>query len=105
MRPDVVTDLAIAAGMWLGPYLLIGRFTWLQWKQGVRAALYFTLAGLLSFFFGHWSLLFILGHPLVGLLIHVAWCRAHGFDWLRFDPEAYQRSEKEWFDRMGRRES
>ena len=100
-----MTDLVIAVGMWVGPYLLIGRFTALQWKQGVRGVVYITVAGLLSLFFGHWSLLYIVGHPLVGLLVHVAWCRAHDFHWLRFDPEAYQRSEKEWLDRMRRRYS
>ena len=103
MRADVVIDLLIAAVIWGSMYMWIGRFTLLQWKQGVRGVVFLAVSALLSYFVGHWSLVFIIGHPLLGLLIHVLWCRSHGLHWVRFDPEAYRASEREWLDKLERR--
>ncbi|HAA76423.1 TPA: hypothetical protein DCE37_15015 [Candidatus Latescibacteria bacterium] len=51
----------------------------------------------LSYAFGHYSLVFIVLHPVSGLACHIAACRKHGIDWLTCEPrELYQAFHDAW---------
>ena len=77
-RSQVVLDLAIAFVLWLFGFTLFGRFVVPRWKIGGKFAFYLGVAAMLSYLIGHWSLVWIVGHPLVGIGGHVWWCSKHG---------------------------
>ncbi|NOY27189.1 MAG: hypothetical protein GXP62_15075 [Oligoflexia bacterium] len=66
-----------------------------------KSVIYLVLTGLaawLSPWLG-WAL--ALGHPLLGALIHVRWCRSHGIDPVRVEPrDQYVRATTLWVEKL-----
>ncbi|MEM9492045.1 MAG: hypothetical protein AAGC55_23060 [Myxococcota bacterium] len=99
-------DMAIALALWLPMALWFGRLVRPHWKVIGKAAFYFAVAYGLARAFGHWSLLFILGHPVLGLLGHLAICRKHAIDWWTCEPrERYLAAQTQWAERFAERAS
>lgn len=69
MRSIVLTNLSIALAIWL-----------------VGFALFLLVTVGLSFWFGYWALIFVIGHPALGVGGHIGWCRKHGINWLTCEP-------------------
>jgi hypothetical protein len=58
------------------------------WKKGLKWAVYFSLAPLLSRTLGRpWSLVWVFGLPACGAGFHVWWCRKHGINALTAEPK------------------
>lgn len=79
-------DLAIALLLWLAGFAIFGRFIAPRWKIPGKLAFYLGVAALLSWLAGHWSLIWIVGHPLLGIAAHIVWCRRHGIHWFTCQP-------------------
>lgn len=77
---------------------------WPRWKRYGKLLFSVVVSVLLAAMVGWWSLIFILGHPLMGLVGHLWWCRSHGFDWKSVDPEQYRASQEAWVARMNARQ-
>ncbi len=100
MNPDLLLPLLIAGAVSAVTAPLTLRLVFPPWKRFGKVVVYLSLATVLAFFFGWWSLLFILGHPALGLALHIAWCRRDGLDWQRLDAEEYRKSQEDWVRRM-----
>lgn len=82
----MMIDMAVAVVLQVGLCLLFGRFVAPRWKILGKLVFFFAIAITLSLWVGHWSLLWIIGHPALGVGGHVYWCRKHGIDWLTCEP-------------------
>ena len=95
-RSDVVIDLALAVAIWFLGFGLFGRFIAPRWKVFGKLAFYMLVAVLLSWFFGHWSLVWIVGHPLLGVGGHIWWCRRNGINWVTCQPRGKYLQLRPW---------
>ena len=82
----MLLDLTIGAVLQIVLFAIFGRFIAPRWKVAGKLVFFFLVAGLLSWTVGHWSLIWIVGHPLLGVGGHIWWCRKHGIDWLTCQP-------------------
>ena len=83
--------LGLATLFWIVQYLHNGRFVRPRWKIPGKFIFYITVSFLLIGWIGHLSLLFIIGHPMIGFIFHLKICRENNIDWLACEPrEAYQ---------------
>lgn len=88
--------LALALLLWAAGFLLFGRFIVPRWKVVGKLAFYLTVAAVLSATVGDWALLWIVGHPLLGIAGHVWWCRRHGIHWLTCRPRDRYLALRPW---------
>ncbi len=79
-------DLAIAVVLWSVGFTLFGRFIAPRWKVGGKLVFYLAVSTVLTWWVGHWSLIWIVGHPLLGVAGHVWWCRRNGINWITCEP-------------------
>ena len=79
-------DLVLAVAIWLAGFAVFGRFIAPRWKIWGKLIFYLGVAALLSAWLGHWSLIWIVGHQLLGIGGHMWWCRQHGISWLTCTP-------------------
>lgn len=79
-------DLAIALALWLLAFGLFGRFVAPRWKVGGKLVFYIGITAVLSYFLGHWSLVWVFGHPALGIGGHVWWCNKHGIHPITCEP-------------------
>jgi hypothetical protein len=86
MDPGLATQLTIAALLQLVLYALFGRFETSRWAALSKVGFYFLITWILATSLGWWSLVWIAGYPLLGVLAHVFWCRNNGIDWLTCEP-------------------
>jgi hypothetical protein len=92
MEPRLAILLLIAALLQLLLYRVFGRFVAPRWKIFPKFGFYFLITWILATSLGWWSLVWIIGHPVLGILAHAFWCRNHGIDWRTCEPrEAYLR--------------
>jgi hypothetical protein len=89
-------DLVIAMLFWMAGFAVFGRFIVPRWKVGGKLVFYLVVAVLLSRWVGHWSLVWILGHPLLGIWGHWLWCRRHGISWLTCQPRDRYLALRPW---------
>lgn len=89
-------DLAVAVVLQTALFLIFGRFIAPRWKVGGKLVFHFVIAIALSAWVGHWSLIWIMGHPFLGVVGHIAWCRAHGINWLTCQPREKYLSLRPW---------
>ncbi len=82
----MVFDLSVGLVLQVFLFAVFGRFIAPRWKVAGKAIFFFGIAAALSWWVGHWSLLFIIGHPLLGVWGHIWWCRKHGINWLTCQP-------------------
>jgi len=93
----VWVDLSLTALLWSLGALHTGRFIRPRWKLPGKAVFYLTVSALLSYYAGHISLIFVIGHPTVGLLFHIRACRQNDIDWFTCEPsDRYQALHDAW---------
>ncbi|BDS10132.1 hypothetical protein [Aureispira anguillae] len=86
-----------AALIWMLGYFHAGRFVRPKWKIPGKFIFYVGVSTTLVHWFGHWGLLFIVLHPLVGLLFHCKVCKENNIDWLTCEPqEKYLELQEKW---------
>ncbi|MEO0899254.1 MAG: hypothetical protein AAFY71_22775 [Bacteroidota bacterium] len=89
--------LLVAVLIWGLGYLHTGKFVRPKWKIPGKFLFYVGVSTALVYAFGHWALLFIIGHPLIGLLFHVKVCKDHHINWLTCEPkEKYLELQEKW---------
>lgn len=86
MEPRFALLFSIAILVQVGLHARYGGFALPRSRFLGQAALYLLIAGILSSSFGWWGLIWILGHPALGLLAHVTWCRNNGIEWRTCEP-------------------
>lgn len=92
-----LTYTLIAILIWCLGYLHSGRFVRPKWKIPGKFIFYVGLSAALAHWFGHWGLIFIIGHPLIGLLFHIKVCKAHGINWRNCTPrDKYINLQEQW---------
>jgi len=89
--------LLLALALWIAGYRHTGRFVRPRWKQAGKLAFYLGVSALLIYWIGPYSLIFIIGHPLIGLIFHLRVCEQHGIDWRNCQPwEKYLALQEKW---------
>ncbi|MEM8894483.1 MAG: hypothetical protein AAGC88_07895 [Bacteroidota bacterium] len=87
----------IALLIWSLGYLHTGKYVRPKWKIHGKLVFYLTVACVLIHFFGCYALIFILGHPLIGLVFHIQVCKRHGINWLNCQPiDKYLSLQEKW---------
>lgn len=86
MDPSSTVLFGMAVALQAFLYLLFGRYVEPRWRMLPLVACYFLITWILANSFGWWSLLWIVGHPALGLFAHASWCRNHGIDWRTCEP-------------------
>jgi len=97
----MLMDVTIAVALWLTGFALFGRFIAPRWKVGGKLIFYLAVAAGLSAWVGHWSLIWIVGHPLLGIAGHVWWCRKHGINWVTCRPRDRYLELRPWAQQDG----
>ncbi|WNJ20102.1 hypothetical protein [Pontibacter sp. G13] len=89
--------LLIASGIWMLGFLHAGKYVQPRWKIPGKFLFYLSISGVIAHFWGPWSLLFIVGHPLIGLIFHIRACRKHAINWMTCEPiEEYKALQEKW---------
>jgi hypothetical protein len=71
----------------LGYHFFGGRFIRPEWKKGGKLIAYLGISGILIIWVGHYALIFIIGHQLLGGIGHLVICKKNGIDWKTCQPE------------------
>ena len=83
--------------IWILGYFHTGKYVRPKWKIPGKFAFYVGVSFALVYAFGHWGLLFVIGHPLIGLLFHLKVCQDHDIHWLSCEPkERYLALQEKW---------
>ena len=92
---------ALALALWITGFIFFGRFIVPRWKVAGKLVFYIGVSILLSALFGHWSLIWIIGHPLLGIAGHAWWCRKNGINWLTCQPREKYLGLRPWTAKDG----
>lgn len=91
----IYTALAIA--IWVAGYFHNGRFVRPKWKIPGKLVFFVGVSYILAHWQEHWALVFIFGHPLLGLFFHIKICREHGINVFTCEPrEKYLGLQEKW---------
>lgn len=97
MPPQQLLYLLLATLIWLLGYLHNGKFVRPKWKIPGKFLFYLGISAALVHWWEHWSLVFIIGHPLLGFLFHLKVCRNHDIHWLTCTPQdQYIALQEKW---------
>ncbi len=97
MNKTELIYLVVAVLVWLAGYFHNGRFVRPKWKIPGKFLFYVGLAFLMTHWYLHWALLFIIGHPLIGLLFHYKVCKKNQINWLTCQPrDKYLEIQEKW---------
>ena len=89
--------LLVAALLWFLGYFHSGRFVRPKWKIRGKFIFYMGISFALVHWFGYWGLLFIIGHPLIGLWFHFKVCKENNIDWITCEPRhKYLELQEKW---------
>lgn len=92
-----LTYMILALVIWIAGFLHSGRFVRPKWKIPGKLFFYLGLSYAMVHWFGHWALLFIIGHPLIGLIFHIMVCKKSQINWLTCEPrEKYIQLQEKW---------
>ncbi len=87
----------LALCLWVPGYFHTGRFVRPRWKISGKFIFYMSISFALAYWFGYYSLIFILGQPLLGLVFHIKVCKKHQINWLTCEPkEKYLALQEKW---------
>lgn len=97
MNPVYIDLLGSSLLMLIG-VALFGKFErgGSAWRRIIRAVVLVGGTGLLSYFFGHWSLLLPLGMASVGSAFHFYWCQKHGINPFTAEPYDLYKKLRGW---------
>jgi hypothetical protein len=95
---NIYFDLFVAAAFMCLAIILFGKF---ELGGGIARRLIRAIAliggtGILSYFLGHWSLLYPMGMGLAGATFHVLWCWKNGIDPLTAEPYDLYKKLRGW---------
>jgi len=91
------TYFILAVVIWLAGYLHNGKLVRPKWKIPGKFIFYVGVSVALAHWWQHYALLFVIGHPLIGLVFHTKICRAHGINWFSCEPrEKYLEVQERW---------
>lgn len=94
---SIAIDMTVAVALWSLMALRYGSLVRPRWKLPGKALFYLGVALALASTVGHWSLIFIVGHQLLGFVGHLAMCRKHAIDWWTCEPrDRYLALQTEW---------
>lgn len=97
MKNTETIYLLLSILIWFVGYFHNGRFVRPRWKILGKFIFYVGVSFVLVRWFDHWGLIFILGHPVLGLIFHTKVCRAHDINWLTCQPrEKYIELQQKW---------
>jgi len=97
MQQIEIIYTAIAILIWFAGYFHTGRFVRPKWKIPGKLIFYVAVSFGLVHWFGHWGLIFIIGHPLIGLIFHMRVCKKHDIDWRSCEPrEKHLELQEKW---------
>lgn len=89
--------LILAIIIWILGYIHNGRFVRPRWKVPGKFIFYVGISYILINEFGMYSLIFIVGHPLIGLTFHTILCKKHNINWLTCEPsDIYLQQIEKW---------
>ena len=79
--------IALAVVLWVLGALHTGRIVRPKWKLWGKLVRYVLVSGVLAFWVGPWSLIYIFGDVAVGLAFHTWVCMRHDLNWWTLAPE------------------
>ena len=89
--------LLVAIVTWILGYFHTGRFVRPKWKIPGKFLFYIAVSFGLAIWINHLSLIFIIGHPLVGIIFHIRACQKNGINWVKCEPrEEYLKLQEKW---------
>lgn len=89
--------MILALVIWLAGYFHSGRFVRPKWKIPGKLIFYMVVSFAMVHWFKHWALLFIIGHPLVGLIFHIMVCKKSQINWITCEPrDKYRQLQEKW---------
>ncbi len=100
MSPHLIRMIA-ATVFWCAGFTVFGRFVSPRWKVAGKLVFYLAACWALSMVVGNWSLVWIVGHPLLGILGHAWWCRRHDINWITCEPRDRYLELRPWAHRDG----
>jgi hypothetical protein len=101
MEPSLAILMVFAAVLEIVLYIVFGRFIEPRWKILPKIGFYMLITWIFASAVGWWSLIWIIGHPGLGIFAHAIWCRRHGIDWLRCEPRDKYLRLAPWCDANG----
>lgn len=97
MEHQVFFYMLTASFIWFLGYFHNGRLVRPKWKIPGKFFFYVSISCLLAHWYAHYSLLFIIGHPLIGLIFHTKICRENAINWWTCQPEErYLEIQERW---------
>ena len=89
--------LILSILIWLLGYFHTGKFVRPRWKIPGKFIFYVGVSFALVYWLRHWGLIFIIGHPLIGLIFHLKVCKDNDINWLSCEPkEKYIALQEKW---------
>jgi hypothetical protein len=92
----LVVNSVVALSVWLAGFAVFGRFIAPRWKVWGKLGFYLGVSILLSIAVGYWALVWIIGHPGLGVAGHVWWCRKSGIHWVTCQPRGRYLALRPW---------
>lgn len=92
-------DLFLAATLLAAGSMAFGHFEEKTplWRRLSKLVMYLGVTALLSWTVGRpWSLIWVLGFPVLGMTYHVWWCRKHGIGVLSGEPKDRFYELRDW---------
>ncbi|MFY0675307.1 MAG: hypothetical protein JXQ87_18065 [Bacteroidia bacterium] len=97
MQSIEITYSILALVIWIAGYLHTGKFVKPKWKIPGKFIFYVVVSWAISHWFGHWALVFVIGHPLLGLGFHINACKKNSINWVTCEPkEKYIALTEKW---------
>lgn len=89
--------LLIALIIWFAGYFHTGKYVRPKWKITGKFIFYIVVSVLLIYWIDHYSLFFIVGHQLIGLIFHLIVCKKHNINWINCEPkDKYIALQEKW---------
>ena len=87
----------LAVVIWMFGFVHTGKYVRPRWKLIGKFVFYVAVSVILIMWLKHFSLIFIIGHPLLGLIFHIRVCGKHDINWLTCQPiEKYKALHEKW---------
>lgn len=87
----------LAVMIWFIGFFHNGKFVRPKWKIPGKFIFYVGVSFLLTHWFNHYALFFIVGHPLIGFMFHLKICKKHDINWISCEPkEKYLALQEKW---------
>lgn len=83
--------------LWFTGYFHHGKYVRPKWKIPGKFLFYTLVTGILTHWFQYYALIFIIGHPLIGLLFYIKICKKYDIDWKTCKPlDKYLDLQEKW---------